>query len=122
MRARLTRRLAFALIKKLPMKYIPHFIIGCIALAVLRWAVFALVAIGALLLVGGAIFKPRETFGLLGFLLFRELLFRYPLTVCGLFGLSLLGDVVRRWLRKGAAVSPGEGALKQLSYFPERND
>lgn len=101
------------------MKYIPHLLMCCVALAVLRWAVFAMVAIGAVLLIGGAIFKPRETFGLLGFMLFHELLYRFPLTVCGLFGLSLLGDVIRRWLRKGAAASPGEGALKQLPYFPD---
>ena len=72
------------------MKQLGWIITGSVVLAVLQAALGVLLAIGMIMLLWGAYTKPRETFGLLGFLLLTSLLQRHPLACVSLFGLLLV--------------------------------
>ena len=61
------------------MKFVGYFIGACIVLAIVRATAAALVLCIMLAIVIGAICKPRETFGLLAFLLIANLFAAYPL-------------------------------------------
>ena len=61
------------------MKALGYLVGACIVLAIARAAAAALFLLIILAIVIGAISKPRETFGLLGFLLLANLFVAYPL-------------------------------------------
>ncbi len=84
-----------------------------LALAVFRWMAFALILVGVLMLIWGALFRPAETFGFLAFNLFSEMFRRYPAVLGSLFGLLLIGDIVRRWCRSGRSEKRQPVALNQ---------
>ena len=75
------------------MKALGYLVGACIVLAIARATVAALILGVMLAIVIGAICKPRETFGLLGFLLVANLFAAFPLgclTVIGLLALVAL--------------------------------
>lgn len=89
-----------------------------LALAAFRWLAFALILIGILMLIWGALFRPEETFGFLAFNLFSEMLRRYPAIVGSLFGLLLIGDILRRWYRSGRCEKRRPAALIEPARLP----
>lgn len=89
-----------------------------LALAVFRWMAFALILVGILILIWGALFRPTETFGFLAFNLFSEMLRRYPAIVGSLFGLLLIVDIIRRWCRSGRSEKRQPVALIEPPRLP----
>lgn len=75
------------------MKVVGYFIGACVILAIVRATAVALVLLIILAVVIGAISKPRETLGLLGFILIANLFEAYPLG-CLIVGGLLAGAAV----------------------------
>lgn len=77
------------------MRLIGYILGACILFAIIRAVVFAVLLLIALMLVIGTIYKPRETIGLLGFLLIANLLAMYPLG-CLIVGSACVGIALLR--------------------------
>jgi quinol-cytochrome oxidoreductase complex cytochrome b subunit len=82
------------------MKALGYLIGACIVLAVVRTIAAAMILAIVLAVVVGAFTKPRETFGLLGFVLIANLFQAYPLgclVVIGLLvGVGLMRQILPR--------------------------
>lgn len=76
------------------MKLVCYFIGACVILAIARAMAAALVLLIILAIVIGAISKPRETIGLLGFVLITNLLMSYPVAcLCTLAVIAILKNI-----------------------------
>lgn len=72
------------------MKVIGYFFGGCVILAIVRAAAVAVILLIVLAIVTGAIFKPRETSGILGLLLIANLFAAFPIG-CLIVGIVWVG-------------------------------
>jgi len=71
------------------MKLIGVLIVACVVLCAIRALVLGLCLLGALLVIWGAIFRPKETFGLLLFGVIANLV-----AVCPLASVVVIGTVL----------------------------
>ena len=69
------------------MRWLVFVLVACLALAVLKATIIALLVTFGLMILWGVLFRPAETFGFFALMCFMSILERYPLPVLLLIGL-----------------------------------